>query len=632
MGRVFLVRHKTTGARRALKVLEGVPDPDRLARFRREAEALARLEGKGVVPIHEMSTEKGRFGFVMDLMSGGSLGERLAKRGRFEWIEAATTVARLGRTLERCSALGLVHRDVKPENVLFDERDEPRLADFGCVRDLGASRLTETGTVLGTPAYMAPEQFAGERVDTRADVFSLGAVLHELVTGEKPHAGASSFAVQRAVLEGRRRPASDVAGVPPGLEAVISRALAKDPERRHAGPGELARDLEALLAGKSSGSEGGGRRRPVLALGLVLALVLAGAGVFLASRSPPRAGPTEPVAPPPPSVLPEVESRQKEAHAAVEAAVAAFDRGAIPRGEGHARAALATRAVAPSDAARICSAIAGAVNRIARGPAAWVEAEEKKLVDSFALAAELVALAGRFDAHALALDERVSELANERWKEVYRFKDEGGIHGPKGRVTHAGLALIASMILVAPTLETAHTIGWPLTQGTADPADAGEALALADALGSSFPSVGVLHAARAMQLLVRGGDDERARRELLLALDDGELDTEERFFTSVLVALIDEERERFDEARERVEQAWKHPPEDLDDGKAQRLRLRLLLRARMLEEAIQTAHEMRFAKDAPLVLTGVESEMRRINLLAQPRRDQETDRLVERLR
>ncbi len=118
----------------------------------------------------------------------------------------------------------------------------------------------------------------------------------------------------------------------------------------------------------------------------------------------------------------------------------------------------------------------------------------------------------------------------------------------------------------------------------------------------------------------------------MLALDDPELEVRERFLTSFFVALLDEKRERFDEARERLEQAWKHRPDDLDDAGPQRLRLRLLLRARMLEEAIRAAREMRFAKDAPLELRGAESEMRRINSLAQPRRDQEMDRLVERLR
>ncbi len=227
MGRVFLVRHGTTGAVRALKVLEGTYDPESVTRFRREATALARLAASGVVAIHDSGVERGRLWFAMDFMAGGSLEERLRRRGSFAWSEAAAIGAKLAQTLARVHELGLVHRDLKPANVLFDDQDEPRIADFGCVRELGASvRLTETGSTVGTPDYMAPEQLAAEAVDGRADVYALGCILFELVTGRRPYEGATLPEVAAAVVGGRRAPVRTVATVHPTFEALVETCLA----------------------------------------------------------------------------------------------------------------------------------------------------------------------------------------------------------------------------------------------------------------------------------------------------------------------------------------------------------------------------------------------------------------------
>jgi hypothetical protein len=300
MGVVHRARHRATGALRAVKVSTTACDPEQLERFRREAETLARAGGDGVVPVHEAGLEQGRLSIVMGLMARGSLRDRLRARGRLDWKEAAALTALLARALERCHRVGLIHRDLKPENVLFDDDDRPRLADFGAARDLEAESLTETGTVLGTPVYMAPEQLNGEKVDARADVYALGSILHELVTGAPPCPGTSVLELLRE-KRAARFPSIRTAdpSAPPALDALIARALAPARDARIASAADLALELEALLAGRP------GRQRSFVRAALVLGGVLGAAAGFVALRSPlaslaeaPRGAPPAPLPPP----------------------------------------------------------------------------------------------------------------------------------------------------------------------------------------------------------------------------------------------------------------------------------------------------------------------------------------------
>ena len=280
-GRVYRATHRPTGAARALKVIEGVADPEALLRFEREVETLARVGGEGVVPVHEAGSDRGRPYLVLGLMSGGSLRQRLKRVGRLEWREAVALVAKLARALERCHAAGVIHRDLKPDNVLFDDEGRPRLADFGVVRDLQAASLTESGTAVGSPAYMAPEQLDGGKADARGDVYSLGVVLHELVTGSRPFRATG---VVSLLKEKRgKRPALGVSGVPAGLDALLDRALAPRPEERTASAGELALALEGLLAKPGGVARAGSRLGLVAGLGLGLAVV--GVAATLATRT-----------------------------------------------------------------------------------------------------------------------------------------------------------------------------------------------------------------------------------------------------------------------------------------------------------------------------------------------------------
>jgi tetratricopeptide (TPR) repeat protein len=296
MGRVCRAVHGPTGAVRAVKVLHGIGDLEALERFRREAQALARLDGRGVVQIHETGVEGRTPWFAMDLVPGGSLRSLLKERGgSLPWSEAARLAARVARTLALCHAQGLVHRDLKPENVLLGDDGEPRLADFGLARDQGSS-LTETGTVLGTPAYMAPEQLEGRPVDGKADVYALGALLYEMLTGRLASPGRNALEILRAASSGRREPASELVRSPRALDQVLARALAPAAKDRPRAA-ELADMLEKLPVEKA----GGARLASLAAVAVaVLALVLA-----LGHKRPPvEPPPSAPVRPVPPPVAP----------------------------------------------------------------------------------------------------------------------------------------------------------------------------------------------------------------------------------------------------------------------------------------------------------------------------------------
>ena len=288
MGRVCRAVHAPTGAVRAVKILHGIGSVEALERFRREAEALARLNGRGVVQIHETGVEGRTPWFAMDLVTGGSLRERLkARGGALPWPEAVGVAARIARTLALCHAMGLVHRDLKPENVLLGDDGEPRLADFGLARDAGSS-LTETGTFLGTPFYMAPEQLEGKPVDGKADVFALGALLYEMLTGRPASSGKNPIEILRAASSGRRVAAGALVRSPRALDRVLARALAPLAKDRPEAA-ELAEMLENLPTAKVA-------RGPLAALALVLVAALAVAAALGHERpatpeEAPRTGP-----------------------------------------------------------------------------------------------------------------------------------------------------------------------------------------------------------------------------------------------------------------------------------------------------------------------------------------------------
>ncbi|MBI3723224.1 tetratricopeptide repeat protein [bacterium] len=269
--------------------------PELLKRFEAEASATARLRHPGIVSVHEVGFHEGRPFLVMELIQGESL-EALLRREPMAPRRAAEVIREVALALAHAHASGVVHRDVKPENVLVDKEGRPHLMDFGLAREVGeGQRMTVTGQVLGTPAYMSPEQAAGEtrRQGPASDVYSLGAVLYRALVGKPPFEAPSIPALMtRVMFDEPDPPRRTHPKVHVDLETIALRCLAKEPERRYASATVVAEELARFLAGEPivarpiSGLERARRwarknRKLTLAL-LALALVLPGALVAIA--------------------------------------------------------------------------------------------------------------------------------------------------------------------------------------------------------------------------------------------------------------------------------------------------------------------------------------------------------------
>jgi serine/threonine-protein kinase len=281
VGYVLEVRSRTTGASYAAKLIINSNDALARERFRREAELLARCDRHpGVVKVHAFGeTPAGDLYMIMDLVRGEGLDRLLEREGRLEPRRAAALGRDVAEALGHAHALGIVHRDVKPSNILLDETGSVRLTDFGLATACDLDRLTRSGTFLGTVWYCAPEQSVAEAIDPPADVFAVGCLLFRALTGRAPleHL-VTAMEVFRALND--PAPIPDVRTLEPScpapLAGIVACALEKDPDLRYPGGAELALDLAHFLAGEAtSDHDGSARRRRRGRRALVLALALA---------------------------------------------------------------------------------------------------------------------------------------------------------------------------------------------------------------------------------------------------------------------------------------------------------------------------------------------------------------------
>ncbi|MBL4845277.1 MAG: SUMF1/EgtB/PvdO family nonheme iron enzyme [Planctomycetes bacterium] len=288
MGVVYVARDEGTGRRVALKLIKGDVDPRRLERFRREGELTARLRHPGVVGVHSAGTWKGQPYLAYELVEGAqTLTDAFGARELVERIELVRDAA---RALGAAHAVGITHRDIKPDNILVDERGRVRVADFGLATAQDLETLTRTGAVVGTPLYMAPEKFiAGAARGPALDVWSLGVVLYEAITGELPFNAKTIPELVKALLQPLRPLRELVPDAPGPLIAICRRTLKQEIGLRYATGTELADDLDRFLRGESIQASGPSLPWVPLAgfLGLGLVLLL---GV-VAWRVWPRSGP-----------------------------------------------------------------------------------------------------------------------------------------------------------------------------------------------------------------------------------------------------------------------------------------------------------------------------------------------------
>jgi serine/threonine-protein kinase len=269
MGQVYLAEQLSLRRRVALKLLRRELASNEISRqrFEAEAKAVAKLTHANIVQVYSVGKHDGLMFMALEYVDGRNLKEHLNHRGSPELPAALSILRQAASALQRAAELGIVHRDIKPENILLTRKGEVKVADFGLSRVIAenqpANNLTQTGTTMGTPLYMSPEQVEGKPLDHRTDIYSLGVTCYHMLAGQPPFEGETAFAVAIQHVQAEPLALSSLRpDLPPELCAIVAKMMAKRPEERYQTAREILQDvkrLTQLLKGQALGANGAGQ-------------------------------------------------------------------------------------------------------------------------------------------------------------------------------------------------------------------------------------------------------------------------------------------------------------------------------------------------------------------------------------
>jgi tetratricopeptide (TPR) repeat protein/predicted Ser/Thr protein kinase len=295
MGSVYRVWDEELNRDVALKLIrpEIAADADVIGRFKREIQLSSTVTHRNVLRVYDLGEADGTRFLTMQYVQGRDLSSLVKETGPLPVPRLLSIFRQICQGLEAAHEQGVVHRDLKPQNIMVDASDNVLITDFGLAKNLGASAMTEMGALLGTPAYMSPEQVRGQTVDRRSDIYSLGVILYEMASGKTPFAGGSIFEVMMRRLSTPPRPIGELnPAVPDYLRKIVDRCLAVETSARYQSVAEILADLDAATFTTNVRYELARRRWMLVTAGAALALAVAVAGVvWLAKRKPAPAAP-----------------------------------------------------------------------------------------------------------------------------------------------------------------------------------------------------------------------------------------------------------------------------------------------------------------------------------------------------
>ena len=257
MREVFLGRDLMLEREVAIKSLrpELMARRDIVERFRAEAIALAKLNNPNIAMLYSFVQSENQFFMVMEFVPGETLDCRLRRQGAMHWTEAVSLICQILKGLEHAHQMGIIHRDIKPSNIIINNENTPKLMDFGIARILETARLTKTGQLIGTLEYISPEQVEGKDTDSRSDLYSLGAVFYEILTGQLPFKKNTDYELIKAQIEETpQAPRKISSDIPPRLEKIVLRMLNKKPAKRYPNATSCHAELEGVLDSEKVGS------------------------------------------------------------------------------------------------------------------------------------------------------------------------------------------------------------------------------------------------------------------------------------------------------------------------------------------------------------------------------------------